>query len=217
MLGGYKSFRTTLHRRLYEDGTVLREKNPNPDVKHYPELAHLSKEEFEELQQMLEQIHDRNVKLRNRDAHRDKPVIRKDVLFPAQHACCGICEQRLHQFGKHVMKCPARVKHLLGCFNRVQFDQVRLRHALVDWVVQRFAHQPAVTEKLLETAIETHASLQNNHNSKKDQLLLEREEKQKRVKKLGKLILDCDEDADTAETCFQEELKLLELVSKPIR
>jgi hypothetical protein len=91
ILIGLRRFRVLLFRRVRGSKKYRRRLNPKgPETELYPELAHLTDEEFESMQAIIEQI---------ASNHRDKAGAehslyrrpRKDALFPKQHATCSIC------------------------------------------------------------------------------------------------------------------------------
>lgn len=66
--------------------TLVRKKNPDgPSTQVYPELTHLSDEEFDSMNLVIAEIEENN---RNHSG-REQPLYRKarnDALFPRQHA-----------------------------------------------------------------------------------------------------------------------------------
>src|SRR5205823_1690828 len=50
ILAGFRTHRKMIHTRIYKTGEYRRNRNVAPEKVRYPELAHLSVEEFEDLQ-----------------------------------------------------------------------------------------------------------------------------------------------------------------------
>jgi len=78
-LSGTRKHREIVHQRIFKTGKFKRKKNENPEQAYYAELAHMSVDE----QQALNQVMDaRNPKKNKEASHPRKGIAREDTLWP---------------------------------------------------------------------------------------------------------------------------------------
>ena len=155
ILKGVRRFRSVLCQRSRLEGKLTRQKNPNgPDTEVYPELAHLSDEEFDSLQVVINNIAENN---RNRSGS-ESPLYRKarkDALFPRQHATCSICGAPMHAYDRDQLKCRnASGKGHTTCWNHVQVDGDLTRTRFTTWLISHVNDVPGVRSAIVEFALE---------------------------------------------------------------
>ena len=150
ILSGTRRFRNVIHRPVYRTGKHRRIRNVEPEEKHYPELAHFSPDEHEEL---IRVIRDREQKHRQRSG-RDHPRSgqpRSRAIWPAQHARCAVCGGLMYQIGESLKCQNALGKGRIRCWNRVQVRTSIARHQVLAALIEIAEQTPELMQLLLES------------------------------------------------------------------
>ncbi|REK24084.1 MAG: hypothetical protein DWQ42_13570 [Planctomycetota bacterium] len=171
ILIGQRRFRTLLYERVFSTGRYRRIVNPNgPEEEHNPELAHLTEEEFAEVQMLIQQITAANNG--NPQSGSDHPryrVSRWNSIFPAQHATCAACEDPMHTIDSGQLKCQnAFEKGEDQCWNHVQVDGEIARQRIVSWVFQQANAYPGFRDVLLDETWSSLERLQRRERQRTD-------------------------------------------------
>ncbi len=136
ILSGQRRFRTNMHRLVYRTGKHKARLNPDgPEIKQYPELAHLTCEEHAQVLIGVKARKEASAagQSKGRDsAQWNRPRAR--TLWPGQHAHCAICGELMYRSGQH-LKC----QNALGngprtCWNHVHVPYGLLRAKVLSWV-----------------------------------------------------------------------------------
>lgn len=162
ILGGYRTFRNTVSRQLLKTGEREVKKNKNgPIVKHYPELAHLTPNEYEALH---EAIRARYVPREDQGKdHARYRVARSKSKFPAQHAVCSVCGNHFVAYDTDQVKCSKSGKRARPrCWNHVQVDVDIVRQKVLPWVLQQLTAIPGARRNLVDQCWAMVQSLQAN-------------------------------------------------------
>jgi len=142
ILHGDRRFREMLYEQVYKSGKHRRSRNPVPECKAEPTLAHFTVEEHAEL---LCVMNSRNLG-GDRASGADHPrhrVPRSYAIWPAQQAHCGICGNLMYAFGREKLKCSSAQSH--GdhpCWNHVQLDCETARIQVVTWLLAWLEQRP---------------------------------------------------------------------------
>ena len=154
ILSGRKRFRTNVHRLVYGTGKHRCEPNPaGPDVREYPELAHLTIDEHSSLLAVIaaRQIASKRVQKSGRESPMwNKP--RGQSRWPGQHATCGICGGLMYQCGKFLRCRNTLPVSSRSCWNHVQVDIATVRAKVVGWVMGVLNRHPGFRDKLVDAA-----------------------------------------------------------------
>ncbi|MCH5373801.1 MAG: recombinase family protein, partial [Planctomycetes bacterium] len=145
ILSGRRTFRKTICKPVYKTGKHRQQNNPNPEVKDYPELAHISVDEHE---QVLQEMTRRSENVRKvRSPHGGPSKKRRNVprsrsIWPGQAAKCAVCGGCLYYMGQH-LKCEnALHSGPRTCWNHVQVPAQLTRRRVIDWL-KRYLGQVA--------------------------------------------------------------------------
>ena len=160
ILIGVRRFRTMLFKRVRSTGKFRRELNPDgPETEHYPELAHLTDDEFVTMQAVIEEIAEQHKK----KAGSDHPLYRKprrDAIFPRQHATCSACNGLMYAYDSGQIKCEnAHARGADHCWNHVQVDIEQAHQKVIPWLIAQFEGVPGFRGRLVDCALEELASL----------------------------------------------------------
>lgn len=126
ILHGERVFRKILYKLEYRSGRSRPERNDPDKVErcHYPELAHFTPEQHEELLKAMDQRASEYGRNANRRSPRHR-VPRCRTIFPRQHAICGICEAPMYPIEKGRLVCS---KSRVGeCWNKVRPSEAIVR------------------------------------------------------------------------------------------
>jgi hypothetical protein len=155
ILYGLRQFPKVKYEPRFIDGKHKRRKNENPQRHVYPELAHLTKEEFEQMQLVLSELaepNDGHVRASG-EQHARFRVRRTDTVTPFQHMTCAICGSPLYPCGLGAAKCMRPLGRGDGtCWNHVQVNCAVAREKLVDMLLQRVARREGAMDVLIKTA-----------------------------------------------------------------
>jgi hypothetical protein len=152
ILCGWRLYRRVIHKRIYGTGKHDRQRNPKPETEYVPELAHMSQEEFDELQGWIRERAARQCGRRGA-CHPRHRIPRANSLTPAQHMCCGICTQEHYPCGVGQFTCQGSLKWAPNsCWNHVQVDGGLARDRIVRWVICQLDQFPGFRERVLDFA-----------------------------------------------------------------
>ena len=155
ILSGRRTFRKTICKPIYKTGKHRQRKNANPETESYPELAHLSLEEHEELLREIARRSEEVLKVRSPNGgprHVRHNVPRSRSIWPGQSATCAACGGLMYYMGKD-LKCE---NALHGgpqtCWNHVQVPAELTRRRVLDWLMQYLNQFPCFRPELLDAA-----------------------------------------------------------------
>lgn len=155
ILSGRRTFRKTICEPIYRTGKHRQRKNPDPESEVYPELAHFTVEEQEEL---LEAIAERTRELLRSRSFRRGPqskrhnVPRSRSIWPGQAARCAVCGGLMYYMGKY-LKCENALHGgSRSCWNHVQISAQLTREHTLDWLLQFLERFPSFRPTLVDSA-----------------------------------------------------------------
>ena len=131
-----------------------RKRNPQgPETRHYPELAHLSEQEHDELPQIMDA---RAQQFRHLQGPQHplfaKP--RSRAIWPAQHPRCTICGELLYRYNYDKLKCQRslRASGDTPCWNHVQVSCAEIRNRVLSWVINHCQQVDGFRDVMIEAA-----------------------------------------------------------------
>lgn len=144
---GMRVFRKKEHKLIFSTGEPRRAKNANPEFRYVPELAHITKEEQEELWAAMDRYSP------PRGQHKRKGVARRKSYWPGQHLRCAVCGAEMYWSARGNLKyCntfPGRAKR---CWNRVIVDAEQVRTKLFAALLSQLRSRPDIIRALLDAA-----------------------------------------------------------------
>jgi DNA invertase Pin-like site-specific DNA recombinase len=157
ILSGRRRFRVVLYQQVYATGKHRRVQNPNSSPmtgvqeKEWPELAHITVAEHDAVQAVLR----RRKKGAANPSGPDHPLWNRPlsrVLWPQQHARCGVCGGLMYANGSS-LKCQNTLSHSAkSCWNHVQVPIALTRQRVLAWVLSVAQDHPTWREALLDAA-----------------------------------------------------------------
>ena len=151
ILSGTRRFRQMLYKPIFETGKHRREKNPEPETKEYPELAHMTRNEQEAMWAVTGGPDDWEGG-QPVNPHPRSGVARSRSLWPGQSAICGACGGEMWLMGKF-LKCENSLKrHGKTCWNHVQVNVDLVRDRMIDWLLTWFDANPELREIFVDSA-----------------------------------------------------------------
>lgn len=153
LLRGDRELRKVIHQRLRMTGKHLRLKNPSPERKHYPELAHLSEEEHDELLAKMDTL----AEARRNEAGEKHPlwrVPRSQGIWPsALDGTCSACNECTYVCDDDQLKCSNCIRRGQNqCWNHVVVDRERIRMTVIPWLWSMIEELPAGRTAFVEAA-----------------------------------------------------------------
>lgn len=149
ILQGLRRFRVEEHRMIYGQSRHRRTKNESPETEHYPELAHLSKEEQEEVWAAM----DRHAPKRGPHPRRGTP--RKATYWPGNHLTCR-CGAELYWGADDKLRCRnAAPGGPRSCWNQVLVRAEQVRTKVLPALMAEVRGMPELMETLVDTAWKT--------------------------------------------------------------
>lgn len=137
ILSGRREFRKTICKPVYKTGKHRQQNNPNPEVKDYPELVHLTVAEHELVLQEMARRSEEVRKVRSPEGgprYKRRNVPRSRSIWPGQAATCAVCGGCLYYMGKH-LKCEnALHSGPRTCWNHVQVPAQLTRRRVIAWL-----------------------------------------------------------------------------------
>ena len=151
ILSGTRRFRQVLYKPTFETGKHRREKNPEPETKEYPELAHMTCNEQEAMWVVTGGPDDWEGG-QPVNPHPRSGVARSRSLWPGQSAICGACGGEMWLMGKF-LKCENSLKRNgKTCWNHVQVNVDLVRDRMIDWLLTWFDANPECREAFVDSA-----------------------------------------------------------------
>lgn len=145
ILSGTRQFRRTIFRPVYRTGRHKRLRNAEPEQKLFPELAHLSPAEHQELLRVMRQ-RDLGHPRRAGPQHPLFNRPRSRVLWPGQHLRCAICGGLFYAYGTS-FKCEnSHRRRAARCWNHVHVPRELARERILAWFVDTLAGLPDVQQ-----------------------------------------------------------------------
>jgi DNA invertase Pin-like site-specific DNA recombinase len=151
ILSGTRTFRDVISKQVFRSGKYRRFRNEEgPDIKHYPELAHLTPEEQTAMIAALD------ARAGNREflSGPDHPLWnqpRERSLWPGQHAVCAACNGLMYRTGDFLKCANALPKGTLSCWNHVQVYFEHIHTMVLDWLLRVLQEHPRFRETLIES------------------------------------------------------------------
>lgn len=153
ILCGQRTFRKTLFEPIYKTGKHKRLENDKPEIEHYPELAHITTDDHQQLLGVIrhrEQAHCRHAGPSHPLAGRP----RSRTVWPAQHARCGICRGLMYRYDRDNLKCQnANKGGAARCWNHVQVPCELARRRIVGWLLEQLEKQPGFRDEVINSAL----------------------------------------------------------------
>jgi DNA invertase Pin-like site-specific DNA recombinase len=164
ILSGTRRFRVILHEPIFGTGKHRRRKGAQPETKSYPELAHLTVTEQQDLWQVMEQ---RASIWRAGTARVSQRlnVPRSKALWPGQSAACGICGGLMYDLGRHLKCQNALPGAARPCWNHVQVPIELARQKVVAWLIALTLTNSHLRETLINYALAEIETLQKGAQS----------------------------------------------------
>lgn len=147
ILSGTRRFRVVLYEPVFGTGKHRRRKGGQPEIKVYPELAHLSVAD----QEALWRVMDERAALWRVSAEKASKrfnVPRSKSIWPGQAATCGICGGRMYELGPFLKCQNALPGAARPCWNHVQAPVELTRKKIVDWLTAESVNIPWAREAL---------------------------------------------------------------------
>jgi hypothetical protein len=172
-LHGLRQFGRELSVLVFGTGKFRRETNAKPQSKYVPELAHMTRQEQEEMLGAVGwKINWGGIKP-PAPPHPRKGIPRGHSLWPGQALVCSACEAMLFVFGKY-LKCRNALRASgQTCWNHVLVPVAPLRKFVVEMLVKRFHSSSAFREVLLPAVKEQLQQRQQKHESSRGRLSAE--------------------------------------------
>jgi site-specific DNA recombinase len=154
LLRGERELRKVIHQRIRRSGKHLRLKNPNPERKHYPELAHFSQEEHEELLAKMDAMAGQR---RNRTGE-DHPLWRvprsKGIWPSALDGICSACNECTYVCDDDKLKCSNSFRRSGDhrCWNHVVVNRDRIRTTVIPWLWSMLEDLPEARKAFVDAA-----------------------------------------------------------------
>lgn len=124
ILHGLRTFRKREHKLIFSSGEHRRQNCANPEYAFVPELAHMTKEEQEELWAAMDRYSPA------RGDHQRKGIARRMSYWPGQHLQCTICGAEMYWSARGHLKCRNTFAgRVTKCWNHsiVEAEQVRTK------------------------------------------------------------------------------------------
>lgn len=120
ILSGRRQFRKEVSKFIYGTGAHEARANPKPELQEWPELAHFTVEEHDELLKVMDEIakgaRDRQKVGRESTLYK---VPRARSLSPGQMVRCGICGGLMYRYGENLKCQNALGRGPAECWNHV--------------------------------------------------------------------------------------------------
>jgi site-specific DNA recombinase len=151
ILSGTRRFRDVIYEPVFKTGKYRRRRNPEPETESYAELAHLTREEHQEVVDCLDG------RRRNPGAPRGKahPLYnrpRSRSFWPGQHARCVWCGGLMHRCGTYLKCQNALPEGPEVCANHVQVPFKQVRDKIIPWVLGILGQYPEYERHVIQSA-----------------------------------------------------------------
>ncbi len=152
ILSGMRTFRKQKFRPIYRTGRHLRTKNQNPEREYVAQLAHMT---VDEQKQMIAELETNSHRTHNPTRGRAYPLnwkSRRDSIFPAQHADCAVCGERMHRVLHDQLKCRRAYRRTFDrCWNHVQVQCEVARTKIFTWFFAELEKCPQQRTEFLDS------------------------------------------------------------------
>jgi Resolvase, N terminal domain len=172
-LHGTRQFAREISVLVFDTGAFRREANAEPKSQYVPELAHMTREEQEEMLAAVGwKINWGGIKP-PAPPHQRKGIPRGHSLWPGQAVLCSACGAMLFVFGKY-LKCRNALRASgQTCWNHVLVPVAPIRKFIVELLVKHFHSSSAFREVLLPAVKEQLQQHQQQHESSRGRLSAE--------------------------------------------
>lgn len=153
ILAGVRTFRDTICQPIFRTGRHRTSVNSTPESKHYPQLAHLTSDEFATVTAAMAERRRQLRTDRSKQAKR-RGVPRSRTLWPGQSASCAVCGGILYYIGSHLRCSNSLPRNGARCWNRVQLPAAIMRERLVTWLTSRLPAGSPLRQRLVEVTWE---------------------------------------------------------------
>lgn len=151
ILSGSRTFRDTIYEPIFKTGKHRRRKNDQPEQETYPELAHLSPEEQEELIDCMDQRKGTKGARRGRD-HPLYQRPRSRSMWPGQHARCAICGGLMYRYGQFLRCAHSLPAGGRSCWHHVQVEIAQVYAKILPWILDVLDQLPRFREVMVYAA-----------------------------------------------------------------
>ena len=152
LLKGVRQFGRTKSKLVFKTGKHKRSLNEMPEEKFYPELAHMTPAELDEVWAEMDA---RDHRKDHSCAHRRKGVPRRESFWPGQHLKCFNCGEELYWIKPDKLRCRHSVAgsdHACWVQTFVSAEMVRLK--LLPQLVAYLRCHPDLLKLVIDTAWE---------------------------------------------------------------
>ncbi|MBW3595717.1 MAG: recombinase family protein [Planctomycetes bacterium] len=184
VLHGTRRFRKTVYRRVFGTGKHRRERNAEPITKLFPELAHMSRQEQEQMLRAVGWSMDGPSGTRATTSPR-RGVPKKRSLWPGQAATCG---GPMHVIGNYLRCARSLAREGRRCWNRVQAPVTVTRQRAVAWLLNECERQPELRETLVSAAIAEQQQGRNRSLQSRERVRREIHDLEKQAANLARAI-----------------------------
>jgi site-specific DNA recombinase len=154
LLRGERELRKVIHQRIRKSGKHLRLRNPNPERKHYPELAHFTPEEHDELLARMDALAEQH-RTKSGEVHPLWRLPRSKGIWPsALDGICSACNECTYVCDDDRLKCSNSFRRSGDhrCWNHVVVNRDRIRTTVIPWLWSMFDDVPEARKAFLEAA-----------------------------------------------------------------
>ncbi len=167
-------------------GSKKRSVNPTPRTKEWPGLAIFTKEEHQQLIDIMSgRAHPNVVGANNGAAKFRREVARIDTTFPRQQLTCKICKKRFYDAAVESMRCcNSLVDAAEPCWCHVQVKPAVMTPMVIDWLLTMVNIVPGGRSALCNAAFTAFSSRNDHRESEQTALEKQIVGLRKRVKHL---------------------------------
>ena len=153
ILSGTRTFRKFLHRPRYGNGGHRRQRNPNgPLTEYYPELAHFTPEEHQELIAYMDAVKRERGESQQGRSHPLSNRTRSTTLWPGQHMRCATCNGLMYWADKKLKCQNAFERGADNCWNHVEVSPEQARDKVLAWLISKLDQDPQFRPALIDAA-----------------------------------------------------------------
>jgi hypothetical protein len=187
VLHGTRRFRQTVYRRVYGTGKHRRENNSEPITKQFPELAHMTHPEQEQMLRAVGWSMSAPAEGQAAPSPR-RGVPRKRSLWPGQAATCSACGGPMQVIGNHLRCAHSLARAASRCWNHVQVSVEVTRQRAVAWLLDECVRRPEVHTMLVDAALAERQQVRKRSTRGRDSTMREIDELRKQAANLAKAI-----------------------------
>ncbi len=173
ILYGLRRQRQTIYRPIFKTGKHKRAINPQPESKLWPELAHMTKKEWDELQCALDELGE-DGQSEGENAHSRRGVPRDHSIIPLQLATCHVCGRYCYPSGDGSIRCQSAFpRYGEACWNHALAKIELIRERIIDLLLEKVASHPEGRRVMLDAAWE--AVEERRRNLQQDTTAMEKQ------------------------------------------